>query len=170
MSLSAARYTRLVFPARAYRPGASPRPVTGPAPAKPADPARWRGSPEYLYGCDLYNHGYWWEAHEAWEALWHAAEKDSPQERFLKGLIQAAACALKVESDNRKGARTLLVRSLSHLSEARARLAAPFFMGLDLDRWRGALRVYYERLLMQPGALVHDPKRYPYIVLEGPAP
>ncbi|MER9222262.1 DUF309 domain-containing protein [Mesorhizobium sp. M0644] len=31
---------------------------------------------------DLINHGYYWEAHEAWEPLWHAA-KQSPQHRLL---------------------------------------------------------------------------------------
>ncbi|TGQ49534.1 DUF309 domain-containing protein, partial [Mesorhizobium sp. M1C.F.Ca.ET.210.01.1.1] len=27
----------------------------------------------FRWGIDLFNHGYYWEAHEAWEPLWHAA-------------------------------------------------------------------------------------------------
>ena len=33
----------------------------------------WRDCEHYLYGVDLFNQGYWWEAHEAWEAVWLAA-------------------------------------------------------------------------------------------------
>ena len=50
----------------------------------------------FLYGVDLYNHGYLWEAHEAWEGLWHQAKRDALQAEFLQGLIQCAAAALKV--------------------------------------------------------------------------
>mgnify|MGYP001399614021 CR=1 FL=1 len=29
------------------------------------------------YGVDLFNYGYWWEAHEAWEGLWGQEDKRS---------------------------------------------------------------------------------------------
>ncbi len=38
----------------------------------PIEPDGWRDSPAYLRGIDLFNAGYYWEAHEAWEPLWHA--------------------------------------------------------------------------------------------------
>ena len=43
------------------------------APALYFPPESWRENADYLYGVDLYNHGYLWEAHEAWEGLWHKA-------------------------------------------------------------------------------------------------
>ena len=41
--------------------------------ATPLDPAGWRDSAVYLRGIELFNGGYYWEAHEAFEALWNAA-------------------------------------------------------------------------------------------------
>ena len=31
----------------------------------------WKTSEDYLYGIDLYNWTYWWEAHEVFEGFWH---------------------------------------------------------------------------------------------------
>jgi predicted metal-dependent hydrolase len=44
---------------------------------------------------DLFNHGYYWEAHEAWEGLWHACGRKGTTADFLKGLIQLAAAGVK---------------------------------------------------------------------------
>jgi hypothetical protein len=49
-----------------------------------------------LLGVDLFNHGYYWEAHEAWEAVWNAAGRRGPVASFLKGLIQLAVVGVKV--------------------------------------------------------------------------
>ena len=38
----------------------------------PPDPEQWHLCRPYLYGIDLFNDGYYWEAHEVWEGLWHA--------------------------------------------------------------------------------------------------
>ena len=57
---------------------------------------RLREDEEYLYGVDCYNHGYLWEAHEAWEGLWHQAKGTPAHAECLQGLIQCAAAALKV--------------------------------------------------------------------------
>ena len=54
------------------------------------------------YGWDLYNHHYWWEAHEVWERLWKALPLDSsevwsnehPKRRFVQGHILLSACKL----------------------------------------------------------------------------
>ncbi len=35
-------------------------------------------SDAFLWGLDLFNHGYYWEAHEAWEGLWQVADRDGP--------------------------------------------------------------------------------------------
>ncbi|WP_292396668.1 DUF309 domain-containing protein, partial [Mesorhizobium sp.] len=42
---------------------------------------------------DLFNHGYYWEAHEAWEPLWHTAKQSTQHRLFFKGLILLAAAA-----------------------------------------------------------------------------
>src|SRR6516162_9140895 len=92
------------LPPYAFVPGRSPHPVSDPAghsfrvaPERPCalDPERWRDNKTYLYGLDLFNAGYYWEAHEAWEALWHAAGRKGATADFLKGLIKLAAAGVK---------------------------------------------------------------------------
>ena len=129
------------FPAYAYLPGRDPHPTQSPAghsyrsePAPPAGylaPADWRDNDDYLYGVDLYNHGYLWEAHEVWEGLWNAAKQDAVQADFLQGLIQCAAAALKVPMDQPGGLAKLAEKGTGRL-ESVARRAGPELMGLDV--------------------------------------
>ena len=80
------RYTQRPFPSYRYLPyqsGATlPHPHNDPAGHSyhaeeeylpPFTPEDWRSCELYLYGIDLFNHGYWWEAHEALEDVWLAA-------------------------------------------------------------------------------------------------
>lgn len=55
----------------------------------------WAATEAYLYGVDLFNYGYWWEAHERWEACWVAAGRRTETGRFVQGLIQIAVACLK---------------------------------------------------------------------------
>ncbi|MER8466566.1 DUF309 domain-containing protein [Mesorhizobium sp. M1396] len=54
------------------------------------------GSDVFRWGIDLFNHGYYWEAHEAWEPLWHAAKRSTQHRLFFKGLILLAAAGVKI--------------------------------------------------------------------------
>lgn len=102
------------FPAYAYVPGHFPHPLSDPRghsfgarPERPAplDPERWRLSRPYLYGIDLFNHGYYWEAHEVWEGLWHACGRSGQTGRFLQGLIKLAAAGVKVRQGMPQGVK-----------------------------------------------------------------
>jgi hypothetical protein len=59
------------------------------------DEQSWSSCEAYLYAIDLFNHGYYWEAHEELEALWQGAGRDTPVGTFAQALIQAAAALLK---------------------------------------------------------------------------
>src|SRR5712691_4589106 len=92
------------LPPYAFVPGRSPHPVSDPKghsfgvmPATPKSftAAEWATSRDYLFGIDLFNHGYYWEAHEAWEVLWHSCGRSGPTADFLKGLIHLAAAGVK---------------------------------------------------------------------------
>ncbi len=50
---------------------------------------------DYLYGIDLFNHGYYWESHVWWEALWNEAGRKGVLADFLKGLIKISAAGVK---------------------------------------------------------------------------
>jgi predicted metal-dependent hydrolase len=85
----------------------------------PFTPAEWRSCESYLYGIDLFNHGYWWEAHEALESVWLAAgQRSTPCGIFVQGLIQLAGAQLKRYIGEPCGAQSLTragCEKLSHI-------------------------------------------------------
>lgn len=98
------RYTTAPFPRYRYIPGRAPHPRRDPrghswgAPeprAQAIDPEAWSVSSLYLRGIDLFNHAYWWESHEALEALWRGTASGSPAAELLQALIQLAAAEIK---------------------------------------------------------------------------
>jgi len=130
------------LPPYAFVPGRSPHPVSDPAghshgqtPEKPPplDPARWGESPTYRYGFDLFNHGYYWEAHEAWESLWHAAGRRGPVATLLKGLIKLAAAGVKIRQGRADGARTHAARARELFAELRERFGMENIAGLGVN-------------------------------------
>jgi len=104
------------------------------APEAPLDPARWRESKAFLRGFDLFNRGFYWEAHEAWEGLWHAAGREGPVALLLKGLIKLAAAGVKVRQRMPDGVRLHCERAEAHFRGVAAATGAPRVAGLDLDR------------------------------------
>jgi hypothetical protein len=138
------------FPSYAYLPGRDPHPVRDPrghshghdeGPADYFDHEEWRSNDDYLFGVDLYNFGYLWEAHEAWEGLWHAAKHDALQAELLQGLIQCSAACLKIPMEQPRG-----LAKLSEIGTGRlARVAAEYpagYMGLDLGDFVDSFRAF----------------------------
>jgi len=102
------------LPPYSYVPGLAPHPTSDPRGHsfglnEPSPPPltqfAFRDNASYLYGIDLFNHGYYWEAHEAWESLWHAAGRSGPTADFLKGLIKLAAAGVKLREGRPAGVR-----------------------------------------------------------------
>jgi hypothetical protein len=148
------RYTARPFPAYAYVPGEQPHPTRDPAghsyepTPKPRRRAAWSADQwgeldDWLYGVDLFNAHYFWEAHEAWEGLWAACDRDSTQALFLQGLIQIAAALLKARMGSAGGVRALSQEGLEKLHHVAAE--QPQFMGLDLQRTVVELTAYFAR-------------------------
>jgi uncharacterized protein len=102
------------FPPYAYAPGDTPHPTRDPRghsyaagfeiPERP-DPEEWRACRDYLYGIDLFNHGFYWEAHEAWEGLWVACCRCDPTATYLQALVSLAAAVLKARLGSARGVR-----------------------------------------------------------------
>ena len=76
---------------------------TSPANRRRALAAVLAGNSRWRYALDLFNGGFYWEAHEAWEGFWHALGRTSPEARFVQGLIHLAAAAVKVREGNPAG-------------------------------------------------------------------
>ena len=138
------RYTDIPLPAYRYRPGASPHPVTHPDghmyPHREEEPSEavfhlprdWRNCREYLYGVDLFNAGFYWEAHESWESAWKIIGRTSRAGQFLQGLIQVAAALVKHREGNERGVEKLMERADQNLNE----VGPEPYMGIDLPAWR----------------------------------
>jgi len=100
------------FPPYAYLPGKKPHPVRDPMGHSyhvepiPVGAAASLDSETFLWGLDLFNHGYYWEAHEAWEGLWQGADRDGPLRMLFKGLILLSAAGIKI----REGKHAVAVR------------------------------------------------------------
>jgi hypothetical protein len=139
------RYGRRPLPPYSYVPGHAPHPVSDlrghmhghvAEPAPPLDPNDWRASPAYLDGVDLFNHGFYWEAHETWESLWHAAGRGGPTGAWLKGLIKLAAAGVKAREGNPIGVERHARRSLELVGDLRNLLpgAPTWYCGMQLGR------------------------------------
>lgn len=93
------------FPRYAYLPGRMPHPVRDPAGhsyrVEPVPVLPALDSDEFAWGTDLFNHGYYWEAHEAWEGIWQAAERGTALRALLKGLILLSAAGVKIREGKR---------------------------------------------------------------------
>lgn len=157
------------FPPYRFVPGKTPHPLAhaegyrhgeSPAPTACPEPGRWKVSDDYLRGCDFFNRGWWWEAHEVWEAMWHTAQVEQPaMVPLLQGLIQLAACALNRERGVDGGADRLLASSLDYLEQAErhgsadGRLAGLHLPSLRLAAKRklGKPRARIEGLYITPG-------------------
>jgi predicted metal-dependent hydrolase len=57
--------------------------------------ADWQDNAAYLYGHRLLKAGFYWEAHEVWEAVWMNCRPNSTEKVLLKALIQQANARLK---------------------------------------------------------------------------
>ena len=96
-------------------------------------------SDSFVQGVEHFNRREFWEAHEAWEVIWLAAQTEV--EQFLQGLIQIAAAYHHVKRGTFRGAVRLFEAGLRRLD--------PFPAGycdLDRDAVERAARETRERL------------------------
>lgn len=155
------RYTEIPFPAYRYLPFVAgiPHPRRDPNGHSYAQEeehlsnffaADWKTCSAFLHGVDLFNYGYWWEAHEAWEAIWFAAGQETQIGHFVQGLIQLAAAQLKRFTGEAKGAKMLTESGAAKLA-----VADGTFLGIEISLLIAAV----ERCLQE------DRGEYPQICL-----
>jgi predicted metal-dependent hydrolase len=129
------------LPPYSYVPGKFPHPIRAdcghsfghsePPSPQPTDD-NWQTCEPYLWGFDLFNHGYYWEAHETWEAVWHALGRTGTRGEFVKGLIKLAAAGVKAREGSAEGVRRHLARAAELLEVAgRAIQPARRLLGIE---------------------------------------
>lgn len=100
------------LPPYTYIPGRTPHPVSDPRghsygitapPVTQFDPQHPEQSPRWREAVALFEAGYYWEAHEAWESLWHFVGRSGPVGDCLKGLIKWAAAGVKAHEGRPAG-------------------------------------------------------------------
>jgi hypothetical protein len=121
-------------------------------PARGAEPTgAWWTREDFLRGAELWNRRLYWEAHEAWEAPWRAAGRETPLGRFLQGLILLAAAGVKHERGAPGPARRLAARGARRLRDAG--VPGPPFDALAfakaVEAWVGGARSAPPRLRLE---------------------
>jgi len=132
------------FPAYSYVPGGPwPHPNRsagghqgGERPPPIGQSEGWAASAAYLRGIALFNAGYYWEAHEAWEGLWHAHGRAGAIADLLKALIKLAAAGVKVRERQPAGVATHARRA----AELFAAAGTARLLGLDPAEWAATAR------------------------------
>jgi hypothetical protein len=136
------RYGCVPWPPYGYVPGLAPHPRSHPqghrcayldgVPRDLPQVASWRRSTTWLAAVDLFNHGYYWEAHEAWEELWQATGRRGAAAEIFKALIKLAAAGVKTQEGNASGACRHARRGAALLRAAAQQLGVRRWCGVDL--------------------------------------
>lgn len=152
------RYTALPLPPYRHVPVLTPHPIRDAAGHSHAPdvphrakkmtlyPDQWRRCETYLYAIDLYNNGYFWEAHETWEGLWLDTQEDSAARHLLQAMIQCAAAHLKRHTGREAGVDRLLSRLTSRLIAAQTCIGLyQTIMGVEVRRFSEDVTRYFRR-------------------------
>src|SRR5256885_12004434 len=110
----------------------------------------------FLAGVRHFNAHEFWEAHEAWETIWLAAETDV--EQFLQGMIQLAAAYHHVKRGTHRGAARLFEAALRRLAAFPVR-----WSGIDRGAAEEAARRHRERIVASAEKV--PPEEVPELVL-----
>lgn len=98
---------------------------------KALDPATWAENRTFLLAIDLFNGGFYWEAHEEWERLWRSSGPDTTVGRFLKGLVKLAAAGVKVRESSVHGVRRHAASAGEVFADAAAEVGTDRYCGLE---------------------------------------
>ena len=147
------RYSKTPFPSYRFIPGKNPHPTRdrdGHSSNKPEqiasfDPEDWNSCELYLYGIDLFNHGFWWEAHEALEAVWVAAGRRTEAGLFVQGIIQIAVAHLKELQGFQATAKRMAWKGLDKLGYPK-----DLYLGIDVTTFRSAIKARFSENDMTP--------------------
>jgi len=156
------------LPPYSYVPGLFPHPTSDERghsfgrkepPPQPLDEARYRDNATYRFAIDLFNHGFYWEAHEEWESLWHVAGRHGATADFLKGLIKLAAAGVKAREGRAAGVRQHAERAGELFRSVQANGGREAMFGLSLTNLMDAAAATANRADELVGASKPDVNR-----------
>lgn len=142
----------------AHTPGHNARPPKRIASGAPTNPESLERHPDYREGWRLFQGGYPWEAHEAWEDVWRTLPPGSAERVLTSALIRLAAAAVKARQRNRVGLEHHLTGAAAHLGTLGPKPVGGI-LPTELARWIGS--IHHEAWLDagpdEPGPIVELP-------------
>jgi hypothetical protein len=93
---------------------------TQPASRRRALAATLAANARWLYALDLFNAGFYWEAHEVWEGFWHALGRTTPEAQSVQGLIHLTAACVKIREGKAAGVRSHTQRARELMAQVEA--------------------------------------------------
>lgn len=168
------------LPAYTYVPGSGvPHPIRDPRghsynrknrSVRALAPEAWAENRNYLLAVDLFNLGFYWEAHEEWERLWRASGPDTTVGRFLKGLVKLSAAGVKVRENSIHGVRRHAASAGEVFADVAAEISDDRYCGLQFTTLQfaadRAAQLSYRHDL-PPGAPI---RVFPFVLQPEPMP
>ena len=111
----------------------------------------WITHPHWQRAIDLFDEGYYWEAHEYWEAFWIHSQRTHSVHSVLSGLILLAAAAIKLRQGHDDVAQRLVSRAVGKWRQSHD----PIVFGWDI----AALIAFAEEESSSLSSARLDPKR-----------
>jgi hypothetical protein len=108
-------------------------------------------------GIKYFNKGDFYEAHEAWEAVWRPMP-DSPAKRFVQGLIMIAAAFHHYLRGEYNGTGKLITRGMA-LLEMNRHVEA----GIDLDSFLKETRAFHDKFRLSTRKISEERLAFPKI-------
>lgn len=96
-------------------------------------------TPEWLFALDLFNDGFYWEAHEAWENLWNHLGRTTAEAALVQGLIHVAAACVKIREGRPNGVARHAHRGRELLANALVADQADGVLGITASSLKGVL-------------------------------
>jgi uncharacterized protein len=168
------------LPRYTYYPGSGvPHPVRDPRghshnrriPTPPAlDAETWAENRCYLWALDLFNNGFYWEAHEEWERLWRSTGAESDTGKFLKGMIKLAAAGIKVREKSLHGVRRHAASAGEVFADVAADVGTDFYCGLELTTLQYAADRAAQLGYKQPLTAGKPVRVFPFVLTPNPLP
>ena len=141
-----------------------------PGPCYPLEEARWADNRGYLWGLDLFNLGFYWEANEEWEAVARVTPADSLPNLFLRGMAKLAASGVKVREMSIHGVRRHAASAGEMFADVAAEIDKDGYCGLTFTELqfasdRAAQLLYKEEL--EAGRPL---RVFPFLLIPDPLP
>lgn len=97
--------------------------------SKPIDSNNYKNHTDYLFAIDLINHGYYWESHVYFEAIWHAHDRSGNVANYCKAMVKISAGAIK----HKQGRLISAKRLFNGAIEIFKNLPNTFFLGVRIN-------------------------------------